>query len=121
MTLKTKSTNVLLHALIRTLRKVARENNAKIWRAVADILERPRRKRVIVNLSKINRLTKSGEVIIVPGKVLGGGELDHPLKVAALGFSESARKKIINAGGQTLTIEDLIKENPKGSNVRIII
>ena len=121
MTLKTKSTNVSLHALLRTLRKVAKENNARIWLAIADILERPRRKRVIVNLSKINRLTKKNDTIVVPGKVLGGGELDHPVKIAAFAFSESAKKKILATGGQFLTIYELINENPKGSNVRIII
>ncbi|MHA1590606.1 MAG: 50S ribosomal protein L18e [Candidatus Njordarchaeales archaeon] len=121
MTTKTKSTNVYLHALIRTLRKMAREHKVRVWSAVADILERPRRKRVTVNLSKINRLTKEGETVVVPGKVLGGGELDHPLTIAAFAFSENARQKIVKTGGRVLTIEDLLKENPTGSNVKIII
>ncbi len=121
MTVKSGTTNVYLYALIKKLRKVARDNNARIWRDVARILERPKRKRVFVNLYKINKLTKSNEAIVIPGKVLGVGEIDHPVRVAALAFSERARSKIIKAGGEVLQIEDLINNNPKGSGVKIII
>ncbi len=121
MTIKTKTTNVYLYATVKMLHKVAREKKAKIWRVVADILERPRRKKVAVNLSKINRLTKENDIIVVPGKVLGGGTLDHPVVIAAFAFSESALNKIIKVGGKALSINELIKENPKGSNVKIII
>ena len=121
MTIRTKTTNVYLHATIRQLRKIAREHKAKIWRVVADILERPRRKRVAVNISKIDRLTKAGDVIIVPGKVLGAGELSHPVTVAAFLFSETARDKILKVGGKPISIQDLLAQNPRGSNVKIII
>ena len=121
MNIKTRATNIYLHALIRKLRKIARENNAKIWHVVAEILARPKRKRVVVNLAKINRLTKKGDIVIVPGKILGSGELNHPVTIAAYSFSESAQKKIVDAGGKSLYIQELAESNPKGSNVRIII
>lgn len=35
-----------------------------------------------------------------PTKVLGHGEIRHPLQVTASKFSESAEKKILAAGGQ---------------------
>jgi large subunit ribosomal protein L18e len=47
--------------------------------------------------------------------------LKKPLKVAASSFSMSAIQNIQKAGGKTLTIEELIKENPKGTNVKIVI
>jgi len=121
MAIRTKTTNVYLYALIKELRKVSRENNAKIWKTVAKLLERPKRNRVVVNLYKINRLTKSNDVAVIPGKVLGIGEIDHPVKVAALAFSERAKNKITNAGGEVKRIEDLIRENPQGSGIKIII
>ncbi len=39
-------------------------------------------------------------------KVLGEGELSHPLTVAAHRFSEAALRKIHAVGGATETIED---------------
>jgi len=117
---ETKSSNVYLHATIRMLKKAYRDNKAKIWRAIVNYLERPKRKRIVVNLSKINRYAKDGETVIVPGKVLGAGELTKKVTVAAFSFSSSAIKKIKKANGQAITLQELLKINPRGSNVRII-
>jgi large subunit ribosomal protein L18e len=58
--------------------------------------------------------------VIVPGKVLGMGKIDHPLLVAAFSFSEQARKKILFAKGKCLSIYQLILKKPKGTNVKLI-
>jgi large subunit ribosomal protein L18e len=57
---------------------------------------------------------------VVPGKVLGAGKIDHPVNVAAFAFSEQARSKILRTKGKCLSILDLMKKNPKGTNVKII-
>ncbi len=118
---RTGPTNILLRMTIRRLRSAARRNKARIWRVVAEWLERPRRQRVAVNISKINRYTEPGDVVVVPGKVLGAGRLDHPVTVAAVAFSESALEKIRAAGGRAIHILELIEENPRGSRVKIIV
>ena len=117
---KIKSTNPELIKVIRTLRKKSQENKAKIWRDVADRLARSRQRRATVNLSQLNRHTKDGETVVIPGKVLGSGKIDHPLKVAAFTFSKQAESKIMGAKGICLSIQDLVEKNPKGTNVRII-
>jgi len=117
---KTKITNPELLSLIRFLRKKSRENEAAIWRRVAEMLSKSKRRRVAVNISRISRYTKENDEVIVPGKVLGAGTLNHPVKVAAFTFSDQARSKIIKAKGQCLTIPELAEMNPKGSNVKII-
>ncbi len=106
--------------LISGLKKQSREKEAPLWRDIASRLERPTRNYSEVNLSKINRYTKDKDLILVPGKVLGAGEIDHQLTVAALGFSGSAKNKIIAAGGLCLTIRELMDTNPEGSRVRIM-
>jgi len=111
----------LSRASLTFLRKKARENKAPIWRRVAELLEKPTRMRPEVNISKINRHTREGDVVVVPGKVLGSGRLTHRVIVAAYAFSERAREKILEAGGEVLTIPQLIERNPRGSGVRIII
>lgn len=106
--------------LIRALKKASQESGAKIWRDIADRLSCSRKGRVAVNLSRLNRHTKKGETVVVPGKVLGAGSIDHPLNVAAFTFSERARLKIRRARGKCLSILKLMEKNPKGTNVKII-
>jgi len=117
---KIRRTNPELLSLIRSLRKYARENEADIWRAVAEKLAVARSRKVSVNLSRINRYSGDGDAVVVPGKVLGAGKLNHPVTVAAFEFSEQAKAKILKAKGKCLSIEELMKKNPKGSNVKII-
>lgn len=117
---KTGPTNIVLRKTIRELYKIAKENNAAIWRAIAEELEKPRRRRRAVNISRINRYTSDGDVVVVPGKVLGAGYLDHPVTVAAVSFSKTALDKIQAAGGKALFILELARQNPKGSNIKII-
>jgi len=121
MVKRTGPTNVYLRRLINSLEKVGRENNANIWIYVAELLSRPTRNRVEVNLGKINRLCKEGDMVVVPGKVLGYGRLDKKLTIAAWRFSENALRKIEQVGAEAIGIEELVRRNPKGSNVKIII
>lgn len=117
---KTGPTNIVLRKTIRELRKLAKQHKVAIWKAIAEELEKPRRQRRAVNVSRINRYTHEGDVVVVPGKVLGAGNIDHPVTVAAVSFSKTAVEKIKAAGGKTIHILDLARENPRGSNVKII-
>ena len=107
-------------SLIYDLRRASKSNEAPIWRRISKRLLKPRRNRSEVNVSKINRYSKKDDFILVPGKVLGAGELNHPVTVAALSFSDGAQSKITEAKGRVLTIEKLMEENPKGSGVIIL-
>lgn len=117
---KVKATNPQLIELINFLKKKSRENKVNIWKDIAERLAKPNKKRIAVNLSRLNRHTQKNDVVAVPGKVLGAGELSHPITVAAFAFSEKAKEKIKAARGKCLSYFDLIKKNPKGSNVKII-
>jgi large subunit ribosomal protein L18e len=117
---QTKSTNPELVQLIRFLKKQAREAQANIWLDVAEHLAKPNRQRVAVNLSQINRHTEKGAVVVVPGKVLGAGALNHPVSVAAFGASEKAKEKLAAAKAKYLSIPELVQKNPKGANVKIM-
>jgi len=127
-----RKTNPQINKLIEDLKRIARENSAPIWRDIAKRLEKPRRNYAAVNLSKINRYSSSNDTILVPGKVLSSGTIEKPVTVAALGFSKKALEKICKCGeggkegkggerGKCITIEELIKNNPKGSGVKIIV
>jgi len=117
---KLRTTNPEFIDLIRFLRKQSRENNALIWLDIAERLTKPRRQRIAINVSRLNRCTEKKETIVVPGKVLGTGIMDHALTVAALAFSAKAKEKICAANGKCLSFPEVIKKNPKGSNIKII-
>jgi large subunit ribosomal protein L18e len=117
---KAKTTNPELIELVRFLKKQKRQNEADIWLDIAERLAKPRRKRITVNLSRINRYTQKNEVVAVPGKVLGAGELNHPITVGAFAFSDKAEEKIKARRGKCVSFFDLVKKNPKGSKVKII-
>ena len=116
----TGPTNPILRKLLRQLRSKGKETNAPVWRDLAGRLSKPRRSRAEVNLSHLNRHCGQGCIAVVPGKVLGAGRLDHPICVAAFKFSRTARRKILEAGGKALTIQQLLEQNPEGKNVMII-
>lgn len=71
-------------------------------------------------VGKINRYASENEVVVVPGKLLGAGEIEKKVTVAAYRSSGQARDKIEKAGGKSLSIEELVAQNPKGSRVRIM-
>jgi len=115
-----RATNPELIILIRSLRKKARESQAGIWRDIANYLSRSKRRRVAINVSRLNRCTQKGETVAVPGKVLGAGRIDHPINVAAFAFSEQAKSKILEAKGKCLSFSELVEKNPKGTDVKIL-
>ncbi len=119
MVKRTGPTNPNLKELIQELKKLASQQNIKLWKRIALDLEKPTRQRRVVNISRINRYTKKDENVVIPGKVLGSGVLDHPVTVAAWKFSEQAKEKI-NKIGKAIYIQDLMKQGIKDKGVRII-
>src|SRR3990167_7623640 len=112
MSKQTAATNPLLRELVQELKKKSQEQNTNLWKRIALDLERPARNRRIVNLSRINRHTKENEIIIVPGKVLGSGALNHKLTISAFQFSESAKNKLLENGSKIIPLAELSNEDP---------
>jgi len=120
MAKRTGPTNLHLQQLAETLRKQSYELNAPIWRDLAEKLAKPRRQKVEINLSEISKHAPDGGAVVVPGIVLGNGELTKTVSIAAWKFSSSAMEKIKKTKCKPITIEELIKINPKGTGVRIL-
>ena len=102
------------------LRNALKKNKVPIWKAVIKELSRSRSNRREVNIGQLAHVTKDKEVVIVPGKILGSGEISHKLTVWCLNISEVATKKILESGGKILPLDSLIKKYPDGKGVRII-
>ena len=108
----------LIH-LIRELRSLANKEKVALWKKIAEYLEVSTRRRRVVNLYKIEKYTKDDETALIPGKVLSVGDFNKKITVAAYQFSNGAKEKI-NKTGKAISIQDLIKNNPKGKKVRIL-
>lgn len=118
--MKTREKNEVLNELIGDLYRTSMENGTPIWKAVALGLNRPTRKKYEVNLFLIEKFADLDGIVVVPGSVLGNGEIKKKVTVAAMKFSDEAKKKIENAGGKCLGIRELFEKNPKGSGVKIL-
>ncbi len=114
-----KMKNPLLESLIDKLYEKSRKENMPLWRRIAKELGRATRQKRVVNLHKLSRYTKPKEWVIVPGKVLGNGKLQHELNVIAYQFSKKALEAI-NEKGKAFTIEEFILESIKAKGIRII-
>ena len=104
-----------IRKLIRDLWKTKR----RIWRKVSKKLSSSRKQRIEANLYRINKKTKNDDVIVVPGKILGVGSLDHKLTIACLNSSRSAKTKVEASGSKLISIEELLELNPQGEKVKI--
>lgn len=103
-----------------TLEKESRKSGHRVWKVVAEEILSSRKNRASVNVGVISRNSVEGSSVVVPGKVLGAGKIEHRVTVAALSFSQSAKNKIISTGGKCMDIAEFVKSSPKASEVRIL-
>ena len=104
--------------MIKDLKQASKKNEAPIWSRLAELARKPSSKRV-VNLSRINKTTKDNDILFVPGKVLGTGNISHKITLSSFSMSVTAAKKIIKTGGNIMTYSDMIKKYPTGKGVII--
>ena len=115
-----QKTNPLLLSLIQELKQQAYKQDAPIWKDIATRFEKPARNWAEVNLDHINTVVSEKETALIPGKVLSSGMLSKKISIAAWSFSDKSLEKIKKAGAKSLTIQELMKNNPKGKDIRIV-
>ena len=105
--------------MIKDLKQASKKNEAPIWSKLADLAIKTSSSRRIVNLTRINKITKENDIIFVPGKVLGTGNMSHKITLSSFSISTTAANKIIKTGGNILAYSDMIKKFPTGKGVII--
>ncbi len=96
----------------------------KLWKKVYSLAEKPARERAEVNIDKISKYTRKGDIVIVPGKVLGMGSINHEVTIAAISYSEKAKEALSKANCKIADIADIYKmiEEPNAkSSVKILV
>ncbi len=103
--------------LVKTIIAAKKKEN---WLKIAEILSGSRKNRKDINLEKLDEESIDGKTIIIPGKVLSQGNIRKKIKIAALGFSEKAKEKLLKAKCEVSGILEEIKKNPQAKGVRIL-
>ena len=109
-----RKTNISLSSALTSARK------NKSWVKLAHVLSGSTRMQLSVNLEQIDKQAKAGDIILVPGKILGSGNITKKLRICALGISSSAREKLRATKSEFITIEQEMKDNPKGEGIKVI-
>jgi large subunit ribosomal protein L18e len=113
-------TNTLNDNTKSSLRNAYKRSGSPIWKSIEKKFQSSRSNRSEVNVSKLDNITKEGDIVIVPGKVLGSGIINHKIILSCFSISVAAMKKIIDCGGEVITINELVEQYPDGKGVRII-
>ncbi len=103
--------------LVETINE-ARKN--KKWLEIADKLSQPRKLKIVLNLDEVDSQVKEGDTIVVPGKVLGEGNISKRIKIVALNFSQEAIEKLKDKKCEIVTIKDEISKNKEAKGVKIL-
>ncbi len=113
-------TNQIVIQMVKTLRGASKKNNAPIWERLADMALKPTRAKRTINLGQLDKFVADNDVVVVPGKVLGTGNLSHKITLCSFSISTTGAKKITESGGKVLDISQIIKNHPTGKGVKII-
>ena len=110
-----RKTNPDLAESIRNLKK------SEDWKKIANIISSPRRKRIVLNLREIDEISKNGESLLIPGKVLSEGDISKKVRIIAMKFSKSAEEKLLKSKTEFSYISEEIKKNPGAKGLRILM
>jgi len=111
--------------LVKLYRFLARRTNSEFNKKVLQRLCHSRSNKVplsVAQIAKFMKKQKDGVIAVVVAPVLDDPRLlDVPkLRVCALKFSESARTRILKAGGEVLTFDQLALKAPTGKNTFLL-
>ncbi|KAI9283557.1 eukaryotic ribosomal protein L18 [Umbelopsis sp. AD052] len=119
-----KSQDVYLRLLVKLYRFLARRTDSNFNKVVLKRLFMSRINRPPVSISRIVRHTQKqeGKTVVVVGTVTDDSRLlEVPkLAVAALRFTQTAKARILKAGGEVLTLDQLALRAPTGANTVIL-
>merc|ERR1712224_698751 len=120
---ETRSNNLYLHLLIRLFRFLSRRTDSAFCKTVLRRLISSRVNRPPISISKIKQLLNGQDKIVVAVASITDDNrlLDVPkMTIAALRFTETARARIVKAGGKCLTLDQLIMTTPTGTNTLLL-
>ncbi|KRX00207.1 Ribosomal protein L18e/L15P [Pseudocohnilembus persalinus] len=122
---QTKSTNLYLRLVIKLYRFLARRTDSKFNQSVLRRLNFTNVRRFPLGLSRIVKNTKGdneNKIVVSTATVTNDNRLlEFPKRtVCALKFTEAARRRILAAGGECITFDQLALRAPTGENCLLL-
>eukprot|EP00271_Cylindrocystis_brebissonii_P015789 TRINITY_DN38803_c0_g1_i1.p1 TRINITY_DN38803_c0_g1~~TRINITY_DN38803_c0_g1_i1.p1 ORF type:complete len:188 (+),score=37.49 TRINITY_DN38803_c0_g1_i1:47-610(+) len=119
-----KSDNVYLKLLVKLYRFLVRRTDSAFNKVVLKRLIMSRTNKPPLSLSRLATYMKEkdGKTAVVVGPITDDVRMyEVPnLKVCALRFTETARARILKAGGECLTFDQLALQAPTGANTVLL-
>ncbi|KAF1388003.1 hypothetical protein PFLUV_G00085760 [Perca fluviatilis] len=121
-----KSQDIYLRLLVKLYRFLARRSNAPFNKVVLRRLFMSRTNRPPISISRLIRKMKmpgrENRIAVVVGSVTDDVRIqDIPkLKICALRVTDGARRRILKAGGQVMTFDQLALASPKGQGTVLL-
>lgn len=120
-----KSNNIYLRLLVKLYRFLARRTGSKVNKTILQRLFMSKVNRPPLSLSKLAQHMKEkpdDKIAVVVGAITDDVRLlEVPkLRVAALRFTHTARARIVNAGGECITFDQLALATPTGENAVLL-
>lgn len=119
-----QSQNVYIRLLVKLYRFLARRTDSQFNKIVLKRLFQSRVNRAPISLNRVVRYTKGadGKTVVIVGTVTDDARItDLPkLSVCALRFTSTARARIVAAGGEAITFDQLALRAPTGSNTLLL-
>eukprot|EP00747_Dinoflagellata_sp_TGD_P058405 gnl/TRDRNA2_/TRDRNA2_151106_c1_seq1.p1 gnl/TRDRNA2_/TRDRNA2_151106_c1~~gnl/TRDRNA2_/TRDRNA2_151106_c1_seq1.p1 ORF type:complete len:187 (+),score=51.29 gnl/TRDRNA2_/TRDRNA2_151106_c1_seq1:147-707(+) len=120
----TKSTNPYIRLLCKLYKFMARRTDSKFNKVIYKRLNMTRRRRPPLSLSKLvkNMDGKDGKLAVVVADVTDDKRVFEvpKLSVCALRFTETARARIVKAGGEAITFDKLALRAPLGQGTVLL-
>mmetsp|Transcript_19149 Transcript_19149/g.21897 ORF Transcript_19149/g.21897 Transcript_19149/m.21897 type:complete len:194 (-) Transcript_19149:238-819(-) len=122
---KVKTKNPYNKLLIKLYKFLSRRTDSKFCQVVLKRLHMSKTNRPPIGLHRLSKFMKNKEskTAVIVGKVTDDVRmLDGipKMSVCALGFTESVKKRIIAAGGECITFDQLALRAPKGTNTVLL-
>lgn len=118
------SKDVYLRMLVKTYKTLSRRTNSAFNKTVLKRLITPRRFKVPISLSKLIKHMRGREdtTAVIVGTVTDDRRVYQvpKLNVCALRVTDTARARILKAGGEILTFDELITRAPTGSKCTLL-
>lgn len=119
-----KSANPYNRLLIQLYQFLARRTDSAFCKTVLKRLYMSKLNSPPIGLYRLAKYmtSKEDKIAVIVGKVTDDVRMMEcpKMTVCALGFTETARKRIVAAGGECLTFDQLALRSPKGSNTVLL-
>lgn len=117
-----KTQNAEILSLFELFSRVARKTTHTEYKKIASNLKKPRNQRPIVTLKNLVAYTRpcQDKVAVVVAKIVGEDsivEVPHPINVACLDISRSAKHKIEKYGGNVYKLDEIFRVAPKPTDM----